>query len=196
MISTQNKSFASVVKAAKATKVVMRHRSGLAVLSCSLLLAGCQMFDGHSSTDATAQILPRSGSTVQGEMHFVKMKKTLRADLMLTGLAPFSVHGVHIHANGDCSAADASSAGGHFNPHNKMHSGPMQKGHLGDLPNVTADADGRVRVTFMLDHVSLNTGMDSDIQGRSVVVHDSADDYTSQPAGNSGKRIACGVIRR
>ena len=111
------------------------------------------------------------------------------------GLAPNSQHGIHVHEKGDCSAVDASSAGGHFNPgastHGRAGSGPH---HAGDMDNLVADHEGVAQINIHLHGVTLGGGAANDIAGRALVVHATADDYTSQPAGNSGARVACGVI--
>ncbi len=142
---------------------------------------------------ATAEVGPTEGNTAKGTVTFTRQSKGVRVVAELTGLPP-GTHGFHIHENGDCSAADGSSAGGHFNPTGMTHGGPdAAQHHMGDLGNITADASGsahydRVVADFSLD--GPNT-----LVGRAVVVHLNADDLTSQPAGNSGPRIACGVIR-
>jgi len=101
-------------------------------------------------------------------------------------------HGFHIHEKGDCSAADASSAGGHFNPTHQHHGGPMTaEHHTGDLGNIEADASGKAHLDWK--GKMQMSGADS-IIGKSVVVHEKEDDLKSDPAGNSGARIACGVI--
>jgi Cu-Zn family superoxide dismutase len=109
------------------------------------------------------------------------------------GLAPGSEHGFHIHDKGDCSAADASSAGGHFNPGAAQHGAGSGVHHAGDIPNIKADARGVAHVDAKVAGVTLAAGATS-VAGRSLVVHRDADDYTTQPAGNSGPRVACGVI--
>jgi len=104
--------------------------------------------------------------------------------------------GFHIHERGDCSAVDASSAGNHFNPSGAAHGrAGTGKHHLGDMDNLRADAQGRANVDIHLKGVTLGGGAATDIAGRALVVHANADDYRSQPAGNAGVRIACGVIR-
>jgi Cu-Zn family superoxide dismutase len=112
----------------------------------------------------------------------------------LGGLARGSTHAIHIHEKGDCSAADATSAGGHFNPAQQPH-GRAGSGahHGGDMDNVVADANGVARVDVQAIGVSLGGGA-TDIGGRAVVVHAAADDYRTQPTGNAGARVACGVI--
>ncbi len=101
-----------------------------------------------------------------------------------------------MHEKGDCSAVDASSAGGHFNPAAQPH-GRAGGGahHAGDMDNLQANAEGVVHVDVRLRGVTLGGGAANDIAGRALVVHANADDYHSQPAGNAGARVACGVIR-
>ena len=106
---------------------------------------------------------------------------------------PPGPHGFHIHEAGDCSAPDASSAKGHFNPAGKAHGHHAgNERHGGDMPNLLANAAGEARFSGEISGLSLSGA--SGVVGRSVVVHADPDDYKSQPAGNSGKRIACGVI--
>jgi superoxide dismutase, Cu-Zn family len=141
---------------------------------------------------ATAQLLARSGSTVSGTANFSELGGGVGISAQVRGLTP-GEHGFHIHESGDCSAADAMSAQGHFNPDAKAHGDPGRAvHHMGDMPNLTANAQGEATYEFRLMGVTLSgpTG----ILGRSVVVHADPDDYNSQPAGNSGKRIACGAI--
>ncbi|HTQ37309.1 MAG TPA: superoxide dismutase family protein [Steroidobacteraceae bacterium] len=119
----------------------------------------------------------------------------ITGDIM--GLKANSTHGFHVHENGDCSGTDFKSAGGHFNPDNQMHGNPdSTMHHLGDLPNIKADAKGIATVNATVKGATLGDGGPHDILGKSLVVHAKADDYKSQPAGNSGDRIACGVIER
>lgn len=145
---------------------------------------------------AHAALSPASGSLVSGRIELRPMGDGVHFTGDIGGLTPNSVHGMHVHEKGDCSAADASSAGGHFNPTAQPH-GHSGSGahHAGDLPNITADSAGVAHVDVHLDDASLGGGRTGDIFGRALVVHAQADDYASQPAGNSGSRIACGVIR-
>lgn len=118
----------------------------------------------------------------------------------LVGLPPGG-HGIHFHAVGKCDGTEATpftSAGAHFNPLGRQHGLDNPAGpHAGDAPNFTVDANGTAHVSFTTDRVSLTTGSTSlfDADGSSIVIHASADDQTSQPSGNSGARIACGVIK-
>jgi len=141
---------------------------------------------------AVAHLSPASASNVSGTVTFIAQATGVEVRVQLEGLTP-GKHGLHVHETGDCSASDASSAGDHFNPGNSVHGGPDSPArHAGDLGNVEADAAGRVDTTF-LDHTLSLTGP-STIVGRSVVVHADQDDLVSQPVGNSGARVACGVI--
>jgi superoxide dismutase, Cu-Zn family len=145
---------------------------------------------------ASATLEPRSGSAVQGTVSFAQVPGHLMVKYEIRGLKPGAEHGFHVHEKGDCSAADASSAGGHFNPGGKAHGHPSHsqgERHAGDLPNLRADASGVARGHFQAPGLAV-AGSPS-IVGLSVVVHRDPDDYRSQPAGNSGPRIACGIIR-
>ena len=112
----------------------------------------------------------------------------------LKGLTP-GTHGFHIHEKGDLSAADFSSAGPHFNPTKHKHAGPDSKDrHAGDLGNIEADTSGNAKGTVTAEGLSIGGGAANDIIGRSIVVHEKADDLKSDPSGNSGARVAAGVI--
>jgi Cu-Zn family superoxide dismutase len=143
---------------------------------------------------AEATLEPRSGSTVSGTVSFQAVGQKIRVEARVAGLTP-GEHGFHVHEGGDCSAPDASSAKGHFNPAAKAHGhhGGAER-HAGDMPNLVADSAGRATLTAELDMLSLTEGPGG-ILKRSVVIHADPDDYKSQPAGNSGKRVACGTIR-
>ena len=144
---------------------------------------------------ASAALAPASGSQVSGKLMLMPMGDGVHITGDIGGLAPNSTHGFHIHEKGDCSAADASSAGGHFNPSGDTHgraSAPHH--HLGDNDNLVADANGVAHVDAHFAGAVLGGGGADDIVGKAVVVHANADDYTSQPSGNAGARIACGVI--
>lgn len=144
---------------------------------------------------AVANVAPASGSLVSGRLTLVAMAGGVHIRGELGGLAPGSTHGFHVHETGDCGAADASSAGGHFNPagmvHGNAHAGPH---HAGDIDNLVADGRGVAHVDAHVGGVSLGGDPRTDILGRALVVHAAPDDYRSQPSGNSGARIACGVI--
>lgn len=145
-------------------------------------------------TRATAVVKSASGSKVSGKISFEQLGDTVTMKGDLRHLSPGS-HGFHIHEKGDCSATDASSAGDHFNPTKARHGSPdrPRKHHAGDFGNVVADPRGRGRIHVMTKDISLLSGKTS-VVGRSFVVHETEDDLKSQPAGNSGARIGCGVI--
>jgi Cu-Zn family superoxide dismutase len=110
----------------------------------------------------------------------------------VTGLTPGD-HGFHIHEFGDCGDAEAKNAGGHFNPGGHDHGGPdAEARHKGDLGNMTADATGKAHYERVDKHLKL--GGENTIIGRSVIVHEKMDDLKTQPTGNAGARVACGVI--
>ena len=114
----------------------------------------------------------------------------------LAGLQPGATHALHVHEFGDCSAPDATSAGGHFNPGQQPHGDRATGGphHAGDIPNQTAGDNGEAAVDQALAGLEIASGGANDIVGKGVIVHAQADDYTTQPTGNAGGRIACGVI--
>lgn len=148
-----------------------------------------------TASGAVANLAAASGSLVSGKLSLAPMGDGVHVRGEIGGFTPGSSHGFHIHEQGDCSAADASSAGGHFNPaanpHGKAGSGAH---HAGDIDNITADARGVAHVNAHVSGVTLGGNAANDIAGRAIVVHAVADDYTSQPSGNAGARIACGVI--
>lgn len=136
-----------------------------------------------------------SGSLVSGQLRLVPMGDGVQISGEIGGLAPGSAHGFHVHEKGDCSAADASSAGGHFNPTGNAHGrASMPMHHAGDMDNIVANADGVAKIDIHLSGVSLGGGSANDIVGRAIIVHGDPDDYRSQPSGNAGPRVACGVI--
>ncbi len=168
-------------------------------LLAALLLAGCHSFgtsDSASDTRrATADLEAKSGSNVKGTAKFTQRDGKINIAVNASGLQPNAEHAIHIHEKGDCSAEDATSAGPHFNPESQPHGHPKEtKRHAGDLPNLRADSQGRVKTSFEVTGITL----DKDFRGvlnRALVIHAKADDYKSQPAGDAGGRIACGVIK-
>lgn len=164
--------------------------SGL--LSALALVAACASMT-PSSPRAAATLAPTAGNRTAGTVTFTPNGDRVRLVASVTGLAA-GAHGFHIHEKGDCSAADATSAGGHFNPTNKPHGNPAAgEHHGGDMPMLEADASGNAALDVTLDTVTLREGANS-IIGRAVIVHKDPDDYKTQPTGNSGARVACGVI--
>ena len=144
---------------------------------------------------AVADLSPTQGSTVNGTVTFVERSGKLMVDGHFKGLAP-GQHGIHIHEKGDCSAGDGMSAGGPFNPLGKPHADPSTKDrHAGDMPMLVAGAAGNAELTVELDVITVGAGV-TDVVGKSIIVHKDPDDFKTQPTGNSGARVACGVIRR
>ena len=148
-----------------------------------------------TASQATANLASASGSLVSGKVMLMPMAGGVHLTGTVGGLPPNSTHGFHVHEKGDCSAVDASSAGPHFNPFASVH-GRASAGnhHSGDMDNVASNAEGVVQLNIHLAGVTLGGGAVNDIAGRALVVHAAADDYTSQPAGNAGARVACGTI--
>lgn len=144
---------------------------------------------------ATVNLASASASLVSGKLRVVPMGNGVHLTGEIGGLKPNSTHAIHIHEKGDCSAADASSAGGHFNPAGAVH-GKVGSGahHGGDMDNIVADAEGVAKVNVHAEGVTLGGGAANDVAGKAVIVHASQDDYRTQPTGNAGGRIACGVI--
>jgi Cu-Zn family superoxide dismutase len=146
-----------------------------------------------STAKAMAALAPTEGNHAMGTVTFTAADKGVRVVANISGLSP-GEHGFHIHEKGDCSAADASSAGEHFNPTGAPHGGPdSDQHHVGDLGNITADSSGSATLDRVFSYLTLEG--DTSIIGRAVVVHSGRDDLTSQPSGDAGTRVACGVIQ-
>ncbi len=144
---------------------------------------------------ANAELKPTQGSQTSGLVTFAVVDGGIRATGEVRGLPPGTEHGFHVHEKGDCSAPDATSAGGHFNPASSEH-GRVGHGthHGGDSDNILANDQGVAMVDTLLQGVTLGDGAATDILGKGVIVHADPDDYTTQPTGNAGARLACGVI--
>jgi Cu-Zn family superoxide dismutase len=150
----------------------------------------------HDSSlkEAIAVIHPTPGNKVHGTVKFIAQDNgKVRVVADLQGLKPMSKHGFHVHQYGDCSAPDATSAGGHYNPENHKHAGPStEMRHAGDLGNIESDGKGNAHLDMTVDNISID-GKDA-VLGRAVIVHAKADDLKTQPTGDAGARIGCGVI--
>jgi Cu-Zn family superoxide dismutase len=143
-------------------------------------------------TRAVAVLHPAKDGKVEGLLTFVKAATGMKVTGRITGLAA-GTHGFHIHEFGDCSAADFSSAGGHYNPTGHQHAGPAEpRRHIGDMGNIEAGADGVATVDYTDARLRFEGA--HGILGRGVVVHANPDDFKTQPTGNAGGRVACGVI--
>lgn len=160
-----------------------------------------KMDNMESETDtaeqtAMAVLSGASGSEVSGTATFTqtaegKVKLVLSVNNLSTGK-----HAVHLHENGDCSAEDASSAGGHWNPEGEEHGKRGEdEFHAGDINNLTVGEDGLGSLVMVVDGWSIGDGQDTDILNKAVIIHAEADDFTSQPSGDAGSRVACGVIQ-
>jgi superoxide dismutase, Cu-Zn family len=144
-----------------------------------------------AASAAVATIEPKSGSKVTGTARVTPSASGAVVLVTIQDATP-GEHGVHVHEKGDCSDPAAASAGPHFNPnHGAHHGGPSTPvRHGGDLGNITVDSTGEGRLEVTVQDLSVDN-----VVGRSVVVHEKQDDLKSDPAGNSGARIACGVLR-
>ena len=171
------------------------------LISVSILLMGCERVQQQAGVlptapaeQAHAVIGSLNDSGVTGMAVFTQNGDQITLTAEIQGASP-GLHAIHIHANGDCSAPDGTSAGGHWNPTDVAH-GKWGEGefHLGDIGNITVGEDGTGRITLTTDLWEIGTGSDIDVVGRSIIVHADADDFVSQPSGNAGARIGCGVI--
>ncbi len=143
-------------------------------------------------TRAVAIITPTKGNAVHGMVTFETTEKGVHIVATITGLKP-GKHGFHVHEFGDIRSEDGTSAGGHFNPSGMPHSMPSnQKRHAGDMGNIVADENGNAQLDYIDPVMKLDDT--SSIIGRSVIIHEKEDDFTTQPTGNAGARIGNGVI--
>ena len=164
------------------------------IAAVAALLVACQTTPDEPLR-ATAALQPTKGSKAFGEATFEQVGDKVRVSVFAQGLRPDQEHGFHIHEAGDCSSGDGMSAKGHFNPFGRPHGRPgAAERHAGDLPSLSAGKDGRAKVDVTVDQVSLKPGPTS-IVGRGIIIHADPDDYKTQPTGNAGARIACGVIK-
>lgn len=172
------------------------------ILACSVILPGALLCACNPGTpqaaeedgiqEAAAVLEPTDGNAVTGTVQFIRQGDGVRVVAEISGLTP-GEHGFHIHEHGDCSAMDGTSAGGHFNPDGQPHGSPdAAQHHRGDLGNLTADGSGIAKMDRVFEFLKLN-GTES-IVGRGLIIHADADDLTTQPTGNAGARVACGVI--
>lgn len=185
----------------------------VAVALAAATLAGCSHapksgmaadagMKGSASATATtkalatleAKITPTQGNTCEGRVKFeAQADGSVKVTADLKGLEPNTKHGIHVHETGDCSAPDAMSAGGHYNPTKAPHALPPDADrHAGDLGNLTSDADGKAHYEITVTNISLSATGNS-VLGRAVIVHAKPDDG-GQPTGNAGARVGCGVI--
>ena len=160
------------------------------------LVAGCaSSATPPADAQARATIESRSGSNVRGWAAFTdRSTGGVRIEVHIEN-APPGVHGLHVHERGDCSAPDASSAGGHFNPGGMPHAAPGEtRRHAGDLGNITIEANGTGHLELVSDLLTVRPGPNS-VVGKSVIFHEKADDMRTQPTGDAGGRLGCGVVQ-
>jgi superoxide dismutase, Cu-Zn family len=163
-------------------------------LAVATLIAAASFAYAQDVKKAEANLKPTQGNQAAGTLTFQEKGGKVQVKGKLSGV-PAGTHGFHIHEKGDCSAPDGASAGGHFNPDGKKHGAPTApEHHIGDMGNLEVAANGKLNVNTTLSGVSLN-GANS-IVGKAVILHGGADDMTTQPTGNAGARIACGVIEK
>ncbi len=166
----------------------------LTILGCTLLAACSTWSMSESKPQATAELKTASGQSV-GSAAFYEEKDGIRIVVKATGLPP-GAHGFHIHAVAKCDPPDFASAGGHFNPTGKSHGLQNPAGpHAGDLPNLVIGADGKGTLEYTSRLISVGSGSNA-VAVASVVIHAGPDDGRTDPAGNSGARIACSVVQK
>jgi Cu-Zn family superoxide dismutase len=139
---------------------------------------------------------PKSKSTAQGEVYFSEADGIVTMEAKFSGLSP-GTHAIHLHEKADCSAADATSSGGHWNPTHTKHGkwGDAEGYHKGDIGNIEVGDDGSGKISLQTDEWCIGCGDETkDIIGKAVIVHEGKDDFTTQPTGNAGGRISCGGI--
>lgn len=144
----------------------------------------------------TAELKDASGKNV-GTAVATQVGKTINVRVNGMGLPP-GPHGIHVHMVGECTAPDFASAGAHWNPTERQHGRNNPAGrHKGDLPNIVAGQGGLGSINYIIEDASVSDGPNAlmDADGASIVIHAAEDDYATDPSGNSGDRIACGVFR-
>jgi Cu-Zn family superoxide dismutase len=156
-------------------------------------IAGCAS-SGSKAPQAMATIISESGTKVQGRALFTQLPEGgVKTEVWVENATP-GTHGLHIHEKGDCSAPDATSAGGHFNAAGHPHAAPADKArHNGDFGNIEIGADGKGNMTITTDMLTVTAGPNC-VVGKSVVFHEKADDLKTQPTGAAGARYGCGVV--
>ncbi|HEV7732025.1 MAG TPA: superoxide dismutase family protein [Candidatus Binatia bacterium] len=168
----------------------MTKRRSILALATLLLAVGT----ARAADQLVAVLAPTQGNTARGIIAFRPEGDGVRVTGIVTGLTPSGKHGFHVHQYGDCTAPDATSAGDHYSPAPTEHGDPTKPPHhAGDLGNIEADDKGSAVVNVLVKGVS-TTGDTAPLVGRGLIVHGKADDLTSQPSGNAGPRVACGVL--
>lgn len=181
-------------------------KMSLLIISLLVFVGGCSLFEkkeqkvavnANSGLTATAKVIGKNNESY-GNAYFEEEDNGVRMTLALSGV-PAGTHGIHIHSVGKCEPPTFESAGPHFNPTNKEHGKDNPKGyHLGDLPNLEVGEDGKVDLNFLAEGLTLEKNAANSLLrdgGTALVIHESEDDYKTDPSGNSGARIACGIIQ-
>ena len=164
----------------------------LCFLALPFLLLSSSLSAADDVSKAIAVMSPTANNKVTGTVTFTKTADGIQVVADITGLTP-GKHGFHVHEFGDCSAPDGNSAGSHFNPTNDPHADhSAEKRHIGDLGNIEADASGKARLDFVDKKIKFSG--DNSIIGRALILHEKADDLRTQPTGDAGGRVACGVV--
>jgi Cu-Zn family superoxide dismutase len=157
-----------------------------------LALAACATASESGGPAASAELRDSAGRSV-GRVTVREQGGAVRLRITASGLAP-GVHGVHVHAVGRCDPPDFTTAGPHWNPAGRQHGRDNPQGmHQGDLPNLTIGADGLGSIEAPVGGATSMAGL-LDADGAAIVIHAGPDDYRTDPSGNSGARIACGVL--
>ena len=163
-------------------------------LFASLLVSACAT--PPSPRTANASLAATTGNKVTGTVSFTRQSSGVLVSGEVRGLTSNAEHGFHIHEKGDCSSGDGMSTGGHFNPTTQPHGAHDRSAHhAGDLASLKADANGMARFSYTSATITVGEGA-TDVVGRGLIVHRDADDFTTQPNGNSGPRVACAVIAK
>lgn len=197
----------------------MRYKNLFVLFIAALLVFSCQdsnkKSDNNKSSDTTAMISgtkksdkttaakaltvkmeATSGSNLSGNATFTEANGEVTMKVKIHGLSQ-GEHAIHIHEKGDCSAEDGTSAGGHWNPTNERHGkwGDAEGYHKGDIGNLEVSATGVGEMEFTTEEWCIGCNdMNKDIIGKALIIHAGVDDFTSQPAGDAGARVGCGVI--
>lgn len=177
---------------------------GIIMAAMILVLSGCGGMNEKVPVNAEAvktietSLINTEGKQI-GEAHFTEAEGVVTISLRAEGLKP-GIHGIHLHEKAVCTPPDFKSAGSHFNPTDKQHGFDNPKGyHLGDLPNLDVDDEGKVSVKVSMHNLTLQPGKPNSLldgDGSALVIHADPDDYKTDPSGNSGDRIACAELKK